>query len=476
MTKRKKMENNSDKAVRSGLWYVISNVMIRAVGIITAPLYTRLLTTSESGFANNFNNYVSLFTVVTCLCLIYSVGRAKIDFPDDFDAYMSSIQALSSFFGLGILVLVMVLSPPSGILGYDKFIIFIMFFYLVVFPSIDYRQYKYRFEYRYRENIAISVFITVTTVILSVVLIFLMPYNKGFAKILGTVIPSSLVAIWCYYSLIKEGRKLISKKYWIYALKIGLPMIPHGLAMIMLARIDTSMISAMCSYAEVGLYTYGYTIGTLLMFVSNAIGQAWLPWFNERLADGDRELIKEKNRVLMAAGCFLTLIFIGMTPEAVRILLAKPYHECMWVIPPVALGTLCQYFYTNYVNQELFHKKTVMIAVNSIIAALINTGLNYIYIRRYGYIAAAYTTLAGYLILMILHFVSTKLILREKLYHDGQYFLMLAVTGIAGLSMMYVYEKPVVRYIIIAALIAVFAFIFRNDIIKLYRRYTKKMV
>ena len=474
MTKRKKMENNSDKAVRSGLWYVISNVMIRAVGIITAPLYTRLLTTSESGFANNFNNYVSLFTVVTCLCLIYSVGRAKIDFPDDFDAYMSSIQALSSFFGLGVLIMVMVLSPTTGILGYDKFIIFILFFYLVVFPSIDYRQYKYRFEYRYRENIAISVIITVTTVILSVALIFLMPYNKGFAKILGTVIPSSLVAIWCYFSLIKEGRQLINKKYWIYALKIGLPMIPHGLAMIMLARIDTSMISAMCTYAEVGLYTYGYTIGTLLMFVSNAIGQAWLPWFNERLADGERALIKEKNRVLMAAGCFLTLIFIGMTPEAVKILLAKSYHECMWVIPPVALGTLCQYFYTNYVNQELFHKKTVMIAVNSIIAALINTGLNYIYIRQYGYIAAAYTTLAGYLILMILHFVSTKLVLRENLYHDGQYFLMLAATGAAGLAMMYVYEKPVVRYIIIAALIAVFAFIFRNDIIKLYRRYTKK--
>ncbi|MBO4374603.1 MAG: oligosaccharide flippase family protein [Lachnospiraceae bacterium] len=467
------MQNNSDKAVRSGLWYVVSNVMIRAVGIITAPIYTRLLTTSESGFANNFNNYVSLFTVVTCLCLIYSVGRAKIDFPDDFDGYMSSIQALSSIFGLFVLIMVMVLSPPSGLLGYDKLIIFIMFFYLVIFPSIDYRQYKYRFEYKYRENIAISVIITVTTVALSIGLIYLMPYDKGFAKILGTVIPSGLVAIWCYVSLVKEGKKFINRKYWAYALRIGLPMIPHGLAMIMLARIDTSMISAMCTYAEVGLYTWGYTIGTLLMFVSNAIGQAWLPWFNERLADGDYALIKEKNRLLMAAGCFLSLIFIGLSPEAVKILMAKPYHECMWVVPPVALGTLCQYFYTNYVNQELFHKKTVMIAVNSIIAALINTGLNYVFIQRYGYIAAAYTTLAGYFILMVLHYISTRLVLKEDLYHNGQYFAMLIVTASFGLSMMYVYEKPVLRYIIVAALTAVFAFIYRYDIIRLYKQFTK---
>ncbi|MBR1875877.1 MAG: hypothetical protein IJ805_02075, partial [Lachnospiraceae bacterium] len=96
------MENNSEKAVKSGAWYIVSNVLIRAVGIITAPLYTRLLSTSESGYANNFNNYVSLITVMTCLCLIYSVGRAKIDFKDDFDGYMSSIQTLSSLFGFSV--------------------------------------------------------------------------------------------------------------------------------------------------------------------------------------------------------------------------------------------------------------------------------------------------------------------------------------------------------------------------------------
>ncbi len=473
MTQRKIMENNSDKAVRSGMWYVVSNVLLRAVGIITAPVYSRLLTTSETGFANNFNNYVSLFTVVTCLCLIYSVGRAKIDYKDDFDAYMSSIQALSSMFGAVILILVMIFTPSSGLLGYDKYIIFIMFAYLVLFPSIDYQQYKYRFEYKYRENIAISVIITVVTVILSIGLIFLIPQNKGFAKILGTVIPSGLMAIWCYFNILRKGRCFFNKEYWLYALKIGLPMIPHGLAMIILARIDTSMISTMCSFSDVGLYTSGYTIGTLLMFVSNAVGQAWLPWFNERLAAGEKELIKEKNMILMTGGCVLTLIFIGVSPEAVKILFAKPYWECMWVVPPVALGTLCQYFYTNYVNQELFHKKTVMIAANSIVAALINTGLNYIYIQKYGYIAAAYTTLAGYLILLMLHYFSARLILKENLYRNGAYFVMLSLTLIAGLAFIPIYEKPFIRYALVLLLTAVFAFRYKNVIISFIDRFKK---
>ena len=423
-------EDNSNKAVRSGIWYVISNVLIRAVGIITAPVYTRLLTTSETGFANNFNNYVSIFYVITGLCLIYSVGRARLDYKGRaFDTYMSAIQGLSSLFGLALFTGVAICMPKDGMLGYNRLIVLILFAYMCLYPSIDYMQYKLRFEYRYKENIAISIFITVTTVVLSVVLILLMPEDKGFAKILGTVIPSALMAFLCYMILLRNGRRMVDINAWKYALRIGIPMIPHGLAMILLARIDVSMISNMCDYSAVGLYTSGYTIGTLLMFVVNAIGNAWVPLFNERLDAGDIDAIRRDNKILMEAGCFMTVCFIAVAPEFVKLLYARPYWESMWVVAPVALGTLCQYFYTNYVNAELFYKKTALIALNSCIAAVADIALNAYFIPHYGYIAAAYTTLAGYFILMVLHFLSTSFILKIKLYNDFGYFCLLALTS-----------------------------------------------
>ena len=359
--------SSNNKVLKSGIWYVISNVMIRAVGILTAPIYTRLLSTSETGFANNFNNYVSIFTVITCLCLIYSVGKAKLDFKEDFDKYMSSIQTLSSLFGLAVFIIVFFACPINGMLGMPRNIFLLLFAYLILFPSIDYMQYKYRFEYRYKENIAISVIITVTTVLCSIGLMLAMPSARGYAKIYGTVIPSAAAAIWCYLNILRKGRCLVNLKFWRYALIIGLPMIPHGLAMILLARIDVSMIGEICGMSEVGLYTSGYTIGTLLMFVTNAIGQAWLPWFNERLDAGERSAIRDKAKLLVAGGCIATFLFVAAAPEAVKLLFAKNYWDSMWVIPPVALGTLCQYFYTNYVNLEIFYKKTYLIAVNSCI-------------------------------------------------------------------------------------------------------------
>lgn len=456
---------NGGKALKSGLWYIISNIMIRAVGIITSPIYTRLLSPAEKAFADNFNSYVSIFTTVTCLCLIYSVGRAKLDFPDTFDSYMSSIQALSSGFGIVVLCIVTANLPSvSRLMQYQKAEIFLMFLYLVIFPSIDYMQYKYRFEYRYKENIAISVIICIATVLMSIGLIYMMPQDKAFAKILGTVLPSMLVGIWCYVTLLNKGRVLYNKEYWIYALKIGLPMIPHGLALVILNKIDAIMIMNSCEAHDAGIYTTGYSIAVLLSVVTNAIGQAYLPWFNEKLHAGEREEIGRKNVMLMLLGCVLTLGFITVGPEAIKLLTAPAYHSCMYVVPPVAIGTLCQYFYTNYVNLELYHKKTSIIAVNSIIAAVINVILNYYFIQRYGYIAAAYTTVAGYFILMVLHYIATRWILGEKLYRDLLYFVMLLISGVLGVMMLYVYNNWLLRYSLALFALVLICIVRRRDV------------
>lgn len=460
--------SKENKVLKSGIYYIIANIMLRAVSIITSPIYTRLLSPDEKALADNFNSYVSIFTTITCLCLIYSVGRAKLDFPDKFDEYMSSIQTLSSGFGVFVLIFALInVDRLSRVMLYERAEIFVMFLYLVIFPSIDYMQYKYRFEYKYKENVAISVLICIMTVILSITLILFMPKQKAFAKILGTVLPGMIVGLWCYIQLLRRGKVLYNKEYWIYALRIGLPMIPHGLALLLLARIDSIMIVNLCGAYDGGIYTTGYSIAILLSVITNAIGQAWLPWFNEKLHENNRKEISEKNTLLMYLGCFLTLGFIAVGPEVIKLLTAKTYWECMWVIPPVAIGTLCQYFYTNHVNLELYYKKTIIIAVNSIIAAVINVVLNAYFIPLYGYLSAAYTTVAGYFILMLLHLFATRIVLKEKVYRDFYYLVLLLSTSAIGMGLLMLYDRWLIRYVASVILCAVILFWRRKDVVVL---------
>lgn len=473
-------KEKSSKVVKSSIWYTIANVSIRAVAIITTPIYTGMLTTADYGRANTFNSWIDVFNVFACLCVVYSIGRAKLDFPDRFDEYMSSLQGLSSSFGFILLVLAFIFRESlSGWIHYEIPLAVGLFAYLCVAPSVEYMMQKCRYEYRYKENILISVITCVGQVALSILLMLLFNDRRYIGKILGVILPTAIMGIVFYIRFIVKGKVFYNREYWTYALKIGLPMIPHALALILLAQMDRIMIKGICGDGDAGLYIFGYSFATLLMIFTNAIGQAYLPWFNETLFDGDRDRIRQIQKKLVILGCFLSFGFIAVSPEALMILSISnnSYWIAKYVVPPIVLGTLAQYFYTNYVNVEIFCKKTSIIAMGSCIAALINYILNYAFIPKYGYIAAAYTTLASYLVLMVMHYVMVRFVLKEDVYDDKYMFTAMFVMTLAGIAYLFLYGEGiamiVLRYAVTMVIAAVFAIAKRHDIITLIN-YVKK--
>lgn len=485
------MHNEGKPVLKSGIWYTISSVAIRAVAIITSPIYTAMLTTSDYGIANTFNSWIEIFNIFTCLCVVYSIGRAKIDFSDRFDEYMSSLQGLSSSFSAIVLLFAVIFRKQiSAWIGYEVPLVIILFVYLVVYPSVEYMLQKCRYEYRYKSNILISLITCIGTVVFSILLMLLFNDKRYFGKILGSILTTFLLGVWFYIRLLKSGKKFYNREYWTYALKFGLPMIPHALALVVLAQIDRIMIKGICGESDAGLYIYGYGFATLLMIFTNAIGQAWLPWFNEELHAEHRESIRYYQKKLVLLGVFLTVGFVTVAPEALMLLAprGRAYWISKWVVPPVALGALAQYFYTNYVNVELFHKKTPIIAASSILAALVNFALNLIFIPRFGYIAAAYTTFASYLFLMLFHYIATRFVLKEKVYADLFMFCAMIVATALVLVITLVYRNvtdgeayrytPVLRYGFMIVTLSIFAIVKRHDIMLLFdyikTRYLKK--
>ena len=462
--------SGNNKVLKSGIWYTVSSVAIRAIAIITSPIYTSMLTTDNYGRANIFNSWIELFNIITCLCVVYSIGRAKLDYKEKFDEYLSALQGLSSSFAFCVLIFVFIFREQiSGFIKYEVPLVIALFAYLVIYPSVQYMQEKCRFEYKYRENIAISLITCIGTIVLSISLMYLFNDQRYIGKILGTILPTFLMGICFYINILRKGRVFYNGKYWRYALRIGVPMIPHALALVVLAQIDRIMIKDICGDADAGLYTYGYSIATLLSIFTNAVGQAWLPWLNEQLDADNRARVRSMQKKLVLLGCFLSLGFITVAPEALMILAprARSYWIAKWVIPPVALGTLAQYFYTNYVNIELFHKKTPIIAASSVMAAVVNYILNWLMIPRFGYIAAAYTTLASYIILMIFHYFAVNFVIKDRVYSDSFMFTAMMICAVTGIAMSFFYNEGMtmilLRYATAVVVLGVFVIIRRKD-------------
>lgn len=144
----------------------------------------------------------------------------------------------------------------------------------------------------------------------------------------------------------------------------------------------------------------GLMIATVITTTLEGI---WVPWFINKLKMNSRDEINviAKDYINLMTYAMAALILVA--PEVVKILANESYWEGISIIPPVVLANYVIFAYSLYVNIEHYYKKTPYITVNTIIAAASNIVLNFIFIPRYGYIAAAYTTLASYFISFVLH-------------------------------------------------------------------------
>lgn len=462
-------EQNSSlgkKAFKAGIWYVISSVMVKSISILTTPLFTRLLSTEQYGTVQTFISWQSLLIPIFTLNLPYSIGRAKLDFDNRLSEYTGAMQILSAFVSaLIVAVSVVFLAPVSLLLELTPVETVILLAYLFFTPTITLYQNGYKYTYRYKQNIAIAWYTTVGTTLLSLLLVYISPAeNKALMRIVGIVLPNVLLSAFFWFKSLKERHLNTNHEYWSYALKISVPLILHTISMHILSQSDRIFITKIWGKTDTAFYSLAYTYGVALHVITTAVSEGWLPWFHDAYFAGKEDEIRKNVKPLVILGCYVGLACIALAPEAVYVLGDVKYADSVACVPPVVLGVVCQYIYTHYVNIELHLKKTVYVSTGTIFAAVLNIGLNAIFIPMFGFVAAAYTTLTSYFALMIVHFIITRKVLKVKLYNDLLMFGTLGVTAIITAGLMMTYDYRGIRYAITVAGFISFLCYFRGYI------------
>ena len=471
------MDKKEKIVVKAATWYTISNIMLRGISLFTAPIFTRLLTTAEYGMTSNFTSWFNIIFCISGLGFGTSIVRGKIEFKEDYKKYVSSIQ----FFGILFVAAIVAIMLPtmsfwSELMSMDKYLILIMLVYLLFFPTIGYMQTNYRFEYKYKENIFISVFNAIGNVICSIGLILMYSEYRVLGRILGMVIPVFMMGIVYMIKIFSEGRCFYNLKYWKYALQIGIPMIPHSLAMIVLGQIDRVMIMKSCGESDAGVYSFGYSYGILTSVITNALNDAIMPMIFEYIEENN----KEKLNTLIKKTCNLvTILVIGVIavgPEMLKLLGTSDYYSARWIIYPVVIGTMFQFFYQNVTRIEVYYKKTYIIAIGSVGAALVNLLLNAIFIPKYGFIAAGYTTTIGYFVLFIYHCIAARCV-AGKILMENKIWLQSSVSSIfLGAILVLYYDEWMIRYAIIVIFLVVVLVLYRKDIYSIWFKLRRKNV
>lgn len=470
-----KEQESETNVVRAGIWYIISTIMVKAISVISTPILTRMMTKADYGTATTFSSWNSLLLIICSLNLGYSVGRAKQDFPNQFDRYIGSMQVLGSIVtGIMATLSLLFIRPVSGILELDKTCIVILFLYLWGGMIVNMQQNWYRYNYKYKQNISITVYTAISTILLSIVLVALQDERKYIGRCLGLAFPVFALGIVFVMDGIKDRRLCCNKTYWKYGLKLSIPLIMHTISLYVLGQSDRIFITKICGQEATGMYSLAYQYASLISLITNALNEAWNPWFHDTYYEGKFGEIKKNVKPLIVFGCMICIGAVALAPEAVLILGGKQYSESVYVILPSALGILMQYLYTNYVIIEVHLKKVNYISIGTMVAAVCNIILNAIFIPYFGYVAAAYTTLVCYGLLFIAHFIISRYILKIHLYEDRFVFICLMAASAICVGFTMLYERNIIRHAVLAVFCCLYLITNRKYISIVGKQFIKK--
>ncbi len=442
----KNKDENSTKALKAGVWYTVSSFLRKGISFISTPIFARLLSKSEFGSYSNFAVWLSICAVVCTLNLKSSVPRARFDYEEKFDEYISSV----TFFGTAVTALFycIVIAFQDffvNLLGIDAIYLHVMFIELLVAPALDNLQAKHRIMQKYKEQVALSIFITLSSTFFSVLGVYMMK-DKLFGRIMGNEVTSTVIYLAVFIYVMYKGRKIIDVAAWKYAAVYSVPIIPHLLSNIILGSSDKVMITKLIGKEANAMYSIAYSGGLIISTLMTCFNQAMVPWLFAKLHNEDYEVIRKVNRYYVTGFSIVVMGAILLAPEITWVLGGSKYSGSEMVVLPVMLGYGFKFAYTNYVNVEQYEKKTGAVSVGTLIAAVFNIITNLIFIPIYGYVAAAYTTLAGFLMLLVMHYFISKKYGFANIYDNKFTFIQLALMSAAGLALQFLYPYVILRW------------------------------
>lgn len=439
-----------NRLFKAGAGYIIGNYLLKGITFLSAPIFTRLLTTEEYGDFGAYMAYESIFYIILGLALHSSITNAKYEYKEKFNEYVSSLVLLSTIsIGIWLVVANVFYDGYGDALGLSRAVVNILMFHCFGTSMFQLFNTYVSLNYSVKSYLVLTSVNAVCNIGVSVVLVLtVFRSDRLMGRILGAALPIIVIAAYICYFFFKKSKPLVRKQYWNYALRYSLPIIPHGISQVVLASFDRIMIKGMIGAAEAGLYSFAGTINSIILVVSTSLDKVWKPWFYEKMDAKDYKSIRKNAANYMFGFAIFIAMVVMAVPEVIKVLGGREYWGTTNCVVPVVLGGFFSFIYTIPVYVEYFYNKTKYIALGSVLAAGLNVVLNYFFIPRYGYIAAAYTTLVTYILYFLFHYMLARKILGSNVVSIVACICSSLFVCVAGGGAILLESRVVLRWLI----------------------------
>lgn len=387
--------------------------MAKALGIISVPIYTHLISPKEYGLYSIILSYVAIATFLFSLNVHTSISRFFYEKDIDIGRFLSTTLILTVtilFISFSILFLIDDLFLNS-LFGFE-FSRYKIYFSLLVISSIIFSIYLQILipQSKGKEYSFLVVIQAYLKFIL--VVIFLYFIESTTLRFLQAVLLAD-VFISCYiaWKLKTYVKFRFNKSDAKYILSYSVFLIPYMLSSVILAQIDRVMIGNIIGESATGIYSIAYSFGSIPLMMFAALSNAWMPKYFSNMNDKNYVTLDKDVYQIVLLLMIGSIVFSAYIGFFLQLILSEEYSSSINYIPLIGLSMFFAIMWNIWGRGIGYAKKTIWTSIAGIISALINVGLNYLWIPKYGLDGAVYATYISYLSMALLGYIFAKYLL-----------------------------------------------------------------
>lgn len=385
--------------------YGISSAFQSLIGFVLLPLLTKYYTSEEFGI------YSLLILVSTLLGAFFFFGSTstlnRYFFESESEIQKKSIVTTTFLITLTgaliqVLLGVLLATKLSVILTNSKS--FSNHIFLIIVANafgmlMNFNFVVLRLEKQSKDFVLVNIGSSLINIFL--VYILLVKFKMGiYAPIIALLTANFLAFTFTFNKVRKYFTTTINKGNLKEYIFFGLSATLNGLTYYLLDWIDRYFIKEYSSLSDVGIYSMGYKIGMIIhVIMIIPFSMIWTTVRMQYAKDKDNSAFVTKiisyYTIIGLCVVFMTSLF---AKELLTIFSGREEFIVAYKIVPIVMIAHLIYGYINIVDFGiLISKKLHFFYITFLVAAILNAILNYFFIPKFGYIAAAYITLVTYI-------------------------------------------------------------------------------
>lgn len=451
----------------------IGKICTQLITFFLLPVYTAVLSNEEYGVVDLLNTLTSLLLPIATLQIEQGVFRYLIDCRENKEKQTTLITTIIRFMIIQLIICIIIFLCASPFI-HNEYKYFLMANLVMgMFSTILLQICRGLGD---NPTYAIGSFITgALTVVLNV--IFIVSFHWGAYGMLGATAISNLLCS-VYIFMKKKIYKYIKPKQYDKTtlkeiIKYSVPLIPNMISWWIVSASDRTIISAVIGIAQNGIYSAANKFSGVFTTLYSVFNLTWTESASININSEDRDEFFSKilDFVIRFFGC-LCLGTIAVMPFVFNILINEKFAEAYYQIPILILGSVFNILVSFIGSIYVAKKLTKEIAKTSVIAAIINIGVNVVLIKSIGLYAASISTVIAYVLMFIYRWIDVKKYVKFNV-NKILWFVLIIMYGVTIFTY---YLRSLVISAVVLGVVAIFAVIANINSVTYLKQIVKSKI